>query len=116
MATNDGSLRQAMLPWLERAGLEIALASDAADTGHALATSRFDVLILDLAVPDDGIELLRSVRSTHDGMKVLALGAVTTDLPGTTLRQVTAFYGADATLLKPFGEGDLLAALARLLD
>lgn len=83
-----------------------AVASNGAD-GVALATQGdFDVLILDLMLPDrDGLGIIRELRAQNDRTPVLILTARDTVADMVTLLDA----GADDYLTKPFALAELLA-------
>src|ERR1035437_2631931 len=94
---------------------EAAWAADAARTGaqalKALAASEYDLVILDLVLPDiDGFELCRLMRERGDRTPVLMLTA--RDAVNDRVRGLDA--GADDYLAKPFAVSELLARLRSL--
>jgi two-component system copper resistance phosphate regulon response regulator CusR len=93
---------------LRESGFVVDTAGDGA-TGLELATSgAYDVLILDVKLPDlDGFEVLRRLRATGNEVPVLFLtaqGEVGNRIHGLEL-------GADDYLAKPFALAELLARL-----
>lgn len=80
----------------------------AANGRHALAQVRsreFDVVIIDLSLPDqDGMEVMRQIRSEFPWTPLLALsGYMVGDMPKTAMAA-----GATDTLLKPASPETLL--------
>ncbi len=88
-----------------------AHASDGAAALACLARRSFDLLILDVRMPEmDGIELLRRVRKTRS-TPVLMLTAI-----GDERSRILALeLGADDYLVKPFSVGELVARLRAIL-
>jgi DNA-binding response OmpR family regulator len=88
------------------------LAGTCAAARDALAESPYDVVILDLGLPDgDGLELLREWRKGGFDMPVLILSArdaVEDRINGLNL-------GADDYLSKPFSADELIARIRSLL-
>jgi CheY-like chemotaxis protein len=77
----------------------------------ALASSRFDVLLLDVRLPDgNGLELAASLPRPRPLMVALTASVVPSP------RQLAAQAGCDAFLEKPFQPRDLQEVLTRLLD
>lgn len=76
-----------------------------------LATSHFDLLILDLGLPDqDGMEFLKRMRSAGSSLPILILTA-----RDAIERRVAGLQsGADDYVLKPFDLGELVARLQAL--
>ena len=94
----------------ERHTVDVA---NAGNDGLGLAlTGSYDLLILDLMLPDmDGIEITRELRTNKVGTPVLMLtarGAVEDRVAGLNA-------GADDYLVKPFAMAELLARVAALL-
>ena len=93
-------------------GYVIAVAADAA-TGIGLARARhFDLIILDLLLPDfPGTRLLRQLREDHRSVPVLILTA-----RGEIEAKAENFEaGADDYLTKPFAFAELLMRVKALL-
>lgn len=81
------------------------------------ASSRFDVVITDLIMPDaEGIETIRAARSKIPGAKIIAISgaAHARDGNGGYLR-LARNIGADATLQKPFSTADLFRTVEEAL-
>ncbi len=94
----------------EHYGVQVALNGE---EGFFLLSSReFDLVILDLMLPGrDGLEILRTLRKTHDRTPVLILtarDAVEDKILGLDL-------GADDYLVKPFAFPELTARIRALL-
>jgi DNA-binding response OmpR family regulator len=94
---------------------EAAWAADVARTGaqalKALASLEYDLVILDLGLPDiDGFEVCRVMRGRGDRTPVLVLTA--RDAVNDRVRGLDA--GADDYLAKPFAVSELLARLRSL--
>lgn len=82
------------------------------DAEAALDTAPYDVVILDLGLPDgDGLDLLRDMRAGGSHIPVLVLTA--RDGVDDRVRGLNA--GADDYLLKPFAVEELTARLRALL-
>ena len=85
--------------------------SNAADAEHALAFEHFDLMILDLGLPDrDGVSLLRDLRRQDLRFPVLVLTA--RDEVGERVAALDA--GADDFLTKPFDLDELSARIRAL--
>ncbi|MYN14411.1 response regulator [Pusillimonas sp. TS35] len=84
--------------------------AQAAET--SLATGHFDIVVLDLGLPDeDGMSLLARLRSGGQSLPVLILTA----RDAIEHRIAGLQSGADDYLLKPFDLGELVARLQALL-
>ncbi|HEY2581474.1 MAG TPA: response regulator transcription factor [Mucilaginibacter sp.] len=97
---------------LEEHGYKLKTAKDGATAKELLQASAFDLLILDVMLPDiNGIELCRQVRLTDDRTPVLMLTAL--DQVQNKVSGLKA--GADDYLVKPFHFSELLARIEALL-
>lgn len=109
---DNARLASAIAPHLKSAGFTVDHVVVAGDVPAALATVRYDVIILDLGLPDgDGIGLLKDMRSRGDGPPILILTA--RDGLEDRIRGLNA--GADDYVLKPFAVGEVVARLKALL-
>lgn len=80
---------------------------------HTLRNFEFDLVILDMSLPDrDGAELLGHIRSESPHLKILAASGF---MAG-GMHEVATSAGATATLMKPTTPSELLRAVYRLLD
>jgi DNA-binding response OmpR family regulator len=97
---------------LAAAGFVVDVLGTAADATAALQTSRFEIVVLDLGLPDaDGIDILGEMRRRRDATPVLILTA-----RGSLKDRVTGLgAGADDYLVKPFALEELIARLRALL-
>jgi two-component system response regulator TctD len=105
-----------MAAWLQRAlaqsGFIPQHAHDAASAEHMLAAGEYDVVIMDLRLPDKhGLVLLREMRSRGDTTPVLILTAQ----GGLQDRVRGLNIGADDFLSKPFALEELEARLTALV-
>jgi two-component system phosphate regulon response regulator OmpR len=108
---DDEALAEMLIEYLEGQGLEVA-ARYRADAGlHALEEESFDVVILDITLPDlDGFEVCRRIRE-RSSIPILMLTARGEE----TDRIVGLEIGADDYLAKPFSPRELLARLRAVL-
>ena len=82
---------------------------------QCLAGSEYDLMLLDLTMPDDALGLLRRVRS-HDDDCVSNMGLIIVSGRGTERDRIRALgEGADDYVLKPFSYGELLARINAVL-
>lgn len=108
---DDERLGAMLVDYLGNAGFEVSLAHDAAAGLRQLGSAAFDVLLLDVMLPDaDGFDVCRQVRAATD-IPIVMLTARGDE----TDRVVGLELGADDYLAKPFGPRELLARLRALL-
>ncbi len=108
---DDSSLRLAVTDNLEDEGYAVTAAATVAEATRALAATRFEVVVLDLMLPDgDGYALCRALRKDGHTARVLMLTART--LEDDLVKGFEA--GADDYLAKPYRLRELLARVAAL--
>ncbi|WP_038044014.1 response regulator transcription factor [Thermus tengchongensis] len=97
---------------LEGAGWAVDAATGAAEAWSLLRSFPYDLLVLDLFLPDgDGLDLLRRLRGEGHRLPVLILTA--RDAPEARVRGLEE--GADDYLVKPFYPSELVARARALL-
>lgn len=93
-------------------GHKLKVATNGASARSLLQTEEFDLLIMDVMLPDiNGIELCREIRLTNAKTPILMLTAL--DQVQDKVSGLTA--GADDYLVKPFHFSELLARIEALL-
>jgi DNA-binding response OmpR family regulator len=112
LVEDNKELISLLVKGLERGGISVDSVGNARDAMAALATIRFDVVVLDLGLPDeDGLTWLRDMRGRGDSTPVLVLTA----RDGVTDRVNGLKAGADDYLVKPFAMEELIARLGALV-
>src|SRR5215469_12892381 len=111
LVEDEEDLIQAMARGLRQEGYAVDLALDGLRGWELLATNAYDLLMLDLNLPDlDGLELCQSVRAGYPQVLVLVLTARCTPRH----RVLGLDQGADDYLVKPFHWEELLARMRAL--
>jgi two-component system, OmpR family, response regulator len=96
---------------LRQGGYAVDWAANGVDADSALATTAYDLLILDLGLPKlSGLEVLRRLRARNSQLPVLILTA----LDGTGDRVKGLDLGADDYMAKPFELAELEARVRAL--
>ena len=111
MIEDDHRLASMVRSYLSDAGFEVAVADDAASGLLHLERRPFELVLLDLMLPDaDGLDLCRRIRalSAVPVIMVTARGDTTDRIVGLEL-------GADDYLAKPFDPRELLARIRAVL-
>lgn len=107
MVEDDHAVRRSLAIALRAQGFTVFDVPDAHGARRAVGSLRYDVILLDLGLPDeDGIRLLPDLRAHHDGpIVVLSARRDQSD-------KVAALdAGADDYMTKPFGLPELLARI-----
>ena len=97
---------------LTESGFVVDLADNGLNGYHLAMTGDYDLLILDIMLPDvNGWDIVRMLRAANKGVPVLLLTAL-----GTVEHRVKGLeLGADDYLVKPFAFAELLARVRTLL-
>lgn len=108
LAEDDPLLGEGLSTGLQKLGHTVDWVRDGLAAEQALATEHLDALILDLGLPrQDGLQVLRKLRSSNNDLPVLVLTA-----RDTVEDRITGLdQGADDYVIKPF---DLMEVAARL--
>ena len=113
---DDASTREVISAALESAGAEVCVAASAAEGWHVLHDRRPDVLVADLAMPEeDGLTFIRRVRSNSkvgERLPAVALSAFADARSAESARAA----GFSAFLAKPAKPEALLGLIDRLLS
>jgi two-component system, OmpR family, phosphate regulon response regulator OmpR len=111
MIEDDHRLAAMVRSYLTDAGLAVTVAEDATRGMHSFENQSFDLVLLDLMLPDgDGLDLCRRIRAVCDAaiIMVTAKGDMTDRVVGLEL-------GADDYVTKPFEPRELLARVRAVL-
>jgi CheY-like chemotaxis protein len=107
--------REVMAHTLEDCGASVSLAGNAREALEILEQSEMDVLLADIAMPDqDGYALIRQIRSSGAGrIATIPAAAVTAHARDEERRQALA-AGFHLHLAKPFEPGQLMRTVQAL--
>ena len=111
---DDARLRELLRRYLSDNGLRVTLAADAREARASLASFAFDLIVLDVMMPQtSGYEVCQAIRSRPDWrhIKVVMLSAKGRDAE---VNKGMAM-GADLYVTKPFSTRDLMAKIEALL-
>lgn len=111
---DDAVVRQFVELVLAQAGYNVSSAATAEMGVKALQTSRWDLVLLDINMPEmTGLEVLRLLRKYQRVKAAVMMMTARGDLA--TVRQAMD-TGADGYLVKPFGPHDLLKRVEVMLN
>lgn len=106
------NLARALQHGLQRQGYAVDHASDGRAGWELIRVHTYDLVILDLGLPDlDGIDLCQRIRAEQRELRILMLTA--RGRPADRIHGLDS--GADDYLIKPFHVGELLARIRALL-
>lgn len=112
LVEDDPDLGEALVANLARDGFAVDLARDLQEAADALASGTYDLLLLDLGLPDgDGLTLVDNLRRSRSALPILVLTA--RDAVADRVAGLEA--GADDYLVKPFAHVELVARIRALL-
>jgi len=108
LVEDDRMIGESLQRALRQAGYAVDWVRDGRAADTTLASERFDVVLLDLGLPQrDGLDVLRSARARGDRTPVIVLTA--RDAPAS--RVLGLDTGADDYVVKPFDLEELLARM-----
>ncbi len=112
LVLEDEPATQAMLASLmEGEGFRVTTAASSAQAQEAVAQTRFDLVLLDLNLPDDdGLYIARELRAKSD-VGIIMLTSRKEDID----RVIGLEMGADDYVTKPFFPRELVARVKNLL-
>jgi CheY-like chemotaxis protein len=113
---DDGLVLRGALRLLQRAGHEVWEAANPKTALHMLNTVPVDVVVTDVYMPGmNGVELVRRLSGRKTCRRVIAMtGGGVLNTAAEMLSQART-AGAERTLAKPFGPGELVAAVDDVL-
>jgi len=104
-------LSEFLVKGLEESGFAVVLAETGTDARQRIAEKKWDVILLDIMLPDiDGFELLQYTRFKENHTPIIVLSA----LNDTDDKVKALEYGADDYLSKPFHFKELIARIHAL--
>ncbi|MDJ0684370.1 MAG: response regulator [Alphaproteobacteria bacterium] len=108
---DDTRLRDLLQRFLSEEGFRVTSAADTAEARRKVAAFQFDLLIVDVMMPDEnGLEFTQSIRKT-DRIPILMLTAM-----GETEARIQGLEaGADDYLAKPFEPRELVLRIQSIL-
>jgi DNA-binding response OmpR family regulator len=115
LVDDDPQVRELVCQMLCLEGHEVAQASNGVEALDVAATTKFDLMITDLIMPDkEGLETIVDMRKRFEDLPIVAMSGGGRVGPADYL-ETAKFVGANATLTKPFARAELIATVEALL-
>ena len=115
VADDDELIREIVHRTLTAAGHEVVEASDGRSCEEQIERRLPDLVIIDIVMPEkEGIEVIADIRGRHPKLKILAISGGGR-ASGDDFLALAKRFGANATLVKPFGVQELLRAVTAVL-
>lgn len=112
LVEDDHMVGESLQKGLKAEGYSVDWAKKAEDGSFALEANTYDIMLLDLGLPDySGLDLLQAIREKHNQIPTIILTAK----DSIEDRVLGLDVGADDYLVKPFSLDELLARLRALL-
>src|SRR3978361_54602 len=111
LVEDDREISTLLERFLKDNDLDVSIAADGRAMDRVLATTRVDLIVLDLMLPgEDGLSLCRRLRA-NSSVPIIMLTAKGEDID----RIIGLEMGADDYLAKPFNPRELLARVKAVL-
>ncbi len=112
MVDDDATVREVVVDYLGRAGIDVVEAGDGLEALRQARASRPDLVVLDLMLPGlDGLEVCRRLRAEHGHLPVVMLSARGEEGD----RVLGLEVGADDYVTKPFSPRELALRVQSVL-
>ena len=112
---DNEEIRRLLRRVLESAHYEVVEAGDGTEGLKCLEKQPVDLVVTDIFMPEkDGLEMLREMRKTHPGMKVIAMSGGG-QLGNMDILRMARSFGAFRVMAKPFNFREMLEAVSAAL-
>jgi DNA-binding response OmpR family regulator len=116
LVDDEEPLRRLLRVMVVGAGFDVVLAANGREATWLLKSESVAIVIRDVFMTEeDGIELVEDMRRRWPRLPIVATSDGTARHDLAAIRTAAAL-GPDAILQKPFGRGELLAAIRRALE
>ncbi len=109
---DDPEIRRLLGRYLAEQGFRVSSAGSRAECEATIDTGRFDIVILDVTLPDgSGLDICRSLRSRNSKISIILATALKEEVD----RIIGLELGADDYIGKPFSPRELVARMRAVL-
>ncbi len=109
---DDREIRRLLERYLVEQGFRVATAGSRAESETMLAAGRYDLVVLDVMLPDgSGFDLCRDIRARNSRISIILVTALREEVD----RIIGLELGADDYLGKPFSPRELVARMRAVL-
>ena len=109
---DDQEIRRLLGRYLAEQGFRATLAADGRECKEHLALDRFDIVVLDVLLPDaSGLDICRHIRQRFPHLPVVLVTALKEDVDRINGLEI----GADDYIGKPFNPCELVARMRAIL-
>ena len=113
---DDPQVLEVVGEMLRLEGYDVATAVDGREAVAKFRTTRFDLVITDLIMPEkEGLETIAEMKTLRGNVPVIAMSGGGRIGP-TDYLETARYIGAAATLAKPFARSELIALVGQLLS
>lgn len=114
IADDIAEIQQLVAQWLRGRGHSVACVSTGGDAIKLMDKEHFDLVIADVLMPEgDGLDVIRELKHKRISSRVLAISGGGKYMQAADCVKIAEGLGADAALLKPFDERQLLNGIDR---
>ena len=113
---DDVNVRTTVEIMLEKSGHSVVAAGSGGEALELIVARRFDLVILDIWMPDlNGISVLKQASKADHFPKVIAMTGGGKQVPLMPTAALAETWGASKVLYKPFEEEDLSSAMGEVM-
>jgi DNA-binding response OmpR family regulator len=114
LVDDDDSFRKMLRLTLVKLGYDVLEAGDGKEALRLIHEAPPDVVMTDLIMPEkEGLETIQALRRTHPSVKIIAMSGGGR-INARDFLVVAKLFGAHRTLIKPFSNQEMTAALDEL--
>ena len=114
IADDIAEIQQLVAQWLRGRGHHVSCVSTGDAAIKLLEKEHFDLVIADVLMPEgDGLDVIREIKHKRNRSRILAISGGGKYMQAADCVKIAEGLGADAALLKPFDERQLLSGIDR---